>query len=55
MLDYPVADATLLADVLVKRDKFPADQAVLFLDESRVRLEQGSAERLAKIVAEESC
>ena len=48
-LDYAVADATLLADVLVKRYKVPADQAVLFVDESRVRLEQGIPERLAKI------
>jgi serine/threonine-protein kinase len=53
-LDYAVADATLLADVLVKRYKVPADQAALFVDESRLRLDQGIAERLAKIGEKDS-
>ena len=51
-LEYSVADATLLGDVLVKRYKVPDDQAVRFLDESRVRLEQGISDRLEKIPAE---
>ena len=34
-LDYPVADATLLADVLVRRYKVPADQAVICRREPR--------------------
>ena len=47
-LEYPVADAKQLADVLVKRYRLPAEQAIVLADESRVRLEQGIPERLAK-------
>jgi serine/threonine-protein kinase len=51
-LDYAVADAKLLADVLVKRYKVPAAQAFLLTDESLVRLEQGIPDRLGKVGAE---
>ncbi len=51
-LDYPVSDATLLAGVLVRRYRVPADQVVMLVDESLVRLEQGIPERLAKLGAD---
>ena len=51
-LDYPLADVKLLADALVKRYKVPAEQAVVFADESLVRLEQAIPDRLAKLGAD---
>ncbi len=40
-LDWPVADAAHLRDVLVKRFAVPPEQALLLANESLVRLEQG--------------
>ena len=40
-LDWPVADAGSLRDVLIQRYAVPPDQALLLADESLVRLEQG--------------
>jgi tRNA A-37 threonylcarbamoyl transferase component Bud32 len=40
-LEWPVADAKYLRDVLIKRYAVPPDQALLLADESLVRLEQG--------------
>jgi eukaryotic-like serine/threonine-protein kinase len=47
-LEYPVADAKLLRDALVKRYRVPAEQAELFADETRLRVEQGISDRLGK-------
>lgn len=48
-LSYPVADARLLRDVLIKRYGVPANQALLLTNESLVRLEQGIPDRLGRI------
>lgn len=45
-LPYPLADAALVQQVLVKRYRVPAEQAVLLADPSQVRLEQGTTEFL---------
>jgi len=40
-LEYPVADATVLRETLVKRDRVPPNQALLLTDESQIRLREG--------------
>lgn len=52
-LKYPVADARLLRDRLVKRYRVPANQALLLADVSLVRLEQGTAGLLRRVRAED--
>ncbi len=52
-LDHTDADAKLLHDTLVDWYKVPADQAVLFSDDSLVRLEQGIPPVLGRITAED--
>jgi eukaryotic-like serine/threonine-protein kinase len=51
-LAYTVEDAKLLRDALVKRYQVPAEQAEIFSDETRLRLEQGITDRLRKLSAE---
>jgi hypothetical protein len=51
-LAYPLADAKLLQDVLVKRYRVPADQAIVLGDESLVRLKQTLPERMGRLVPE---
>jgi serine/threonine-protein kinase len=51
-LRHPRGDAELLHRMLVKRFRVPPDQALLLVDETRVRLEQAISERLARIPAE---
>jgi serine/threonine-protein kinase len=48
-LDHAVGDAKLLAEMLMKRYKVPAEQAVVLADENLVRLEQSIPDRLSKI------
>ncbi len=52
-LDHTDADAKLVRDTLVDWYKVPADQAVLFTDESLVRLEQDIPAVLGRITAED--
>jgi serine/threonine-protein kinase len=52
-LAYPNDDARLLRESLVQRYRVPADQAVLIADPSQVRLQQGLAEVLARVKAED--
>jgi len=48
-LTHPVADARMFRDVLVGRYRVPPEQALLLVDESLVRLEQGIPALLGKL------
>lgn len=48
-LEFPVADATVLHEMLVKRDRVPPNQALLLTNESQVRLRQGISNFLDRI------
>ncbi|NUQ65994.1 MAG: serine/threonine protein kinase [Pirellulales bacterium] len=52
-LKHTVADANLVEDMLVKRHRVPKDQALLLTDPSLVRLEQGIANLLARVEADD--
>ena len=51
-LAYPLADAKLLQDALVKRYRVPADQAIVLGDESLVRLRQTIPNLLQRLAPE---
>jgi hypothetical protein len=51
-LEYPLADAQLLSDALVKRYRVPADQSLVFADESLVLLKQSLPNRLERLAPE---
>jgi hypothetical protein len=48
-LDYAVADATLLHDIVLKRYHVPQSQALLLADENQARLKQGITDLLGRI------
>ncbi len=50
-LEYAVADAKLVREAMTRRYRVPDDQAIIFADESLVRLEQGIPEVLKRIDA----
>ncbi|MCC6124571.1 MAG: protein kinase [Pirellulales bacterium] len=51
-LEYPLADAKLLQDALVKRYRVPVDQTILLGDESLVRLQQTIPTLLQRLTPE---
>jgi len=52
-LEYPVADAKLLEQTLIRRYRVPADQILSLVDVSGVRLEQGIPNLLEKVQPED--